>query len=84
MKRHLSIHQNILGLIGETPMIKLNKITSDLDGEFIVKFEGYNPGHSTKDRIALFIIEEAEKQGLLNKIRLYWFIFFAVIRDYKK
>jgi cystathionine beta-synthase len=66
MKRHLSIHQNILGLIGETPMIKLNKITSDLDGEFIVKFEGYNPGHSTKDRIALFIIEEAEKQGLLK------------------
>lgn len=66
MKRHLSIHQNILELIGETPMIKLNKITSDLDGEFIVKFEGYNPGHSTKDRIALFIIEEAEKQGLLK------------------
>lgn len=66
MKRHLSIHQNILELIGETPMIKLNKITSDLDGEFIVKFEGYNPGHSTKDRIALFIIEKAEKQGLLK------------------
>lgn len=66
MKRHLSIHQNILELIGETPMIKLNKITSDLDGEFIVKFEGYNPGHSTKDRIALFIIEQAEKQGLLK------------------
>jgi len=66
MKRHLSIHQNILELIGETPMIKLNKITKDLDGEFIVKFEGYNPGHSTKDRIALYIISEAEKQGLLK------------------
>jgi len=66
MKRHLSIHQNILELIGETPMIKLNKITSDLDGEFVVKFEGYNPGHSTKDRIALYIISQAEKQGLLK------------------
>jgi len=66
MKRHLSIHQNILELIGETPMIKLNKITKDLDGEFIVKFEGYNPGHSTKDRIALYIISEAEKKGLLK------------------
>ena len=66
MKRHLSIYQNILELIGETPMIKLNKITSDLDGEFVVKFEGYNPGHSTKDRIALYIISQAEKQGLLK------------------
>jgi len=66
MKRNLSIHQNILGLIGETPMIKLNKITKDLDGEFLVKFEGYNPGHSTKDRIALYIIEQAEKQGILK------------------
>lgn len=66
MKRHINIHQNILELIGETPMIKLNKITENLEGEFIVKFEGYNPGHSTKDRIALYIITEAEKQGLLK------------------
>ncbi|AOW19568.1 PLP-dependent cysteine synthase family protein [Urechidicola croceus] len=66
MKRNSSIHQNILELIGETPMIKLNKITKDLDGEFLVKFEGYNPGHSTKDRIALYIIEKAEEQGILK------------------
>ncbi len=66
MKRNLSIHQSILGLIGETPMIKLNKITKDLNGEFLVKFEGYNPGHSTKDRIALYIIEQAERQGILK------------------
>lgn len=66
MIRNLSIHQNILSLIGETPMIKLNNITKDLDGEFLVKFEGYNPGHSTKDRIALYIIEQAEKQGILK------------------
>ncbi|WP_460190527.1 PLP-dependent cysteine synthase family protein [Urechidicola sp. KH5] len=66
MKRHSSIHQNVLELIGETPMIKLNNITKDLDGEFLAKFEGYNPGHSTKDRIALYIIEQAEKQGILK------------------
>ncbi|GAB1308998.1 cysteine synthase family protein [Urechidicola sp. KH5] len=47
-------------------MIKLNNITKDLDGEFLAKFEGYNPGHSTKDRIALYIIEQAEKQGILK------------------
>ena len=66
MKRNLSIHQNILGLIGETPMIRLNKITQDLEGDFLVKFEGYNPGHSTKDRIALYIIDQAEKKGILK------------------
>lgn len=66
MKRNESIHQNILELIGETPMIRLNKITENLDGEFLAKFEGYNPGHSTKDRIALYIINQAEEQGVLK------------------
>ena len=67
MKRNLSIHQNILELIGDTPMIRLQKITENLKGEFLAKFEGYNPGHSTKDRIALYIINQAEKQGLLKR-----------------
>ena len=66
MKRNLSIHKSILELIGETPMIRLNKITENLEGEFLAKFEGCNPGHSTKDRIALYIINQAEKQGLLK------------------
>lgn len=66
MKRNESIHQNILELIGETPMIRLNNITENLDGEFLAKFEGYNPGHSTKDRIALYIINQAEEQGILK------------------
>lgn len=67
MKQKLGITQNILELIGSTPMIKLNKITKNIPGEFYTKFEGYNPGHSTKDRIALHIIEQAEKQGILKK-----------------
>ncbi len=67
MKHNLGVNQNVLELIGNTPMIKLNKITQNLEGEFYTKFEGFNPGHSTKDRIALHIIEQAEKQGILKK-----------------
>ncbi|MCL4169798.1 UNVERIFIED_CONTAM: hypothetical protein GTU68_067544, partial [Idotea baltica] len=48
-------------------MIKLNKITQGFKGEFYTKFEGFNPGHSTKDRIALHIIEQAERKGILKK-----------------
>jgi cystathionine beta-synthase len=54
-----------LDLIGNTPLIKLNRVTNNLDGNFYAKVESFNPGHSTKDRIALYIIEEAEKQGIL-------------------
>lgn len=67
MKQNLGVTQNVLELIGNTPMIRLNKITSDINGEFYTKFEGFNPGHSTKDRIALHIIEQAEKKGILKK-----------------
>jgi len=66
MEKSKKIANNILDLIGETPMIKLNKITSELKGEYFAKIEGFNPGHSTKDRIALYIIEEAERKGILK------------------
>jgi len=66
MKEELTVHNNVLELIGNTPMIKLNKITSKFKGNFYAKVEGFNPGHSTKDRIALYIIEEAEKKGILK------------------
>lgn len=66
MKEELNVYDNILGLIGNTPMIKLNKITSNYAGSFYAKVEGFNPGHSTKDRIALYIIEEAERKGILK------------------
>ena len=67
MTQKTGISKNILGLIGNTPLIKLNKITKDLSGNFFAKYEGFNPGHSMKDRIALHIIEEAESQGLLKE-----------------
>ncbi len=53
-------------LVGNTPLIHLNRITQDFKGEFFAKVEAFNPGHSTKDRIALHIIEEAERKGILK------------------
>src|SRR5690554_3273142 len=67
MKKELNVHDNVLELIANTPLIKLNRITKDLKGSFYAKVEGFNPGHSTKDRIALHIIEEAEKKGILKQ-----------------
>lgn len=67
MTQNKGISNNILDLIGNTPLIRLNKIINNLPGSFYAKYEGFNPGHSMKDRIALHIIEAAEKQGLLKK-----------------
>lgn len=64
--KEIKAYNNILELIGNTPLIKLNKITNELDGNFYAKVEAFNPGHSTKDRIALYIIEEAERRGILK------------------
>ncbi|WP_310556731.1 pyridoxal-phosphate dependent enzyme [Flavobacterium sp.] len=66
MKEDIKAYNNVLELIGNTPLIKINKITEDLVGNFYAKVEAFNPGHSTKDRIALYIIEEAEKRGILK------------------
>lgn len=66
MKEDIKAHDNVLSLIGNTPLIKLNRITETLPGNFYAKVEAFNPGHSTKDRIALYIIEEAERQGILS------------------
>jgi cystathionine beta-synthase len=66
MKHSKKVFDNVLDLIGNTPLIKLNTITSDFEGEYLAKVEAFNPGHSTKDRIALYIIEEAEKRGILS------------------
>jgi cystathionine beta-synthase len=66
MNEEIKAYNNVLGLIGNTPLIKLNSITANLEGNFYAKVEAFNPGHSTKDRIALYIIEEAERKGILN------------------
>ncbi len=66
MKEEINAYNNVLELIGNTPLIKLNKVTEGLEGNFYAKVEAFNPGHSSKDRIALYIIEEAEKKGILS------------------
>jgi cystathionine beta-synthase len=66
MGKDIKAYNNILELIGNTPLIKLNKMTNNFEGDFYAKVEAFNPGHSTKDRIALYIIEEAERRGILK------------------
>lgn len=60
------IYQSILETIGETPIIKLNKLVPENSAEVYVKLEFFNPGGSVKDRIALNMIEAAEKSGDLK------------------
>jgi cystathionine beta-synthase len=59
-------YENILKTIGNTPMIRLNRITKDVKATVLAKVETFNPGHSVKDRIGLKMIEDAEKNGLLK------------------
>jgi len=66
MKEEIKACNSVLELIGNTPLVKLHKITENLQGNFYAKVEAFNPGHSTKDRIALYIIEEAERRGILS------------------
>jgi cystathionine beta-synthase len=66
MNQKKQVFDNVLQLIGKTPLIKLNSITSGFEGNYFAKVEAFNPGHSTKDRIALYIIEEAERRGILT------------------
>lgn len=62
----MSIKNNILELIGNTPLVRLNKINNG-NAEIVVKVESKNPGGCVKERIALAMIEDAEKKGLINK-----------------
>src|SRR5213596_3855141 len=57
---------NILETIGNTPLIKLNKITKDLPCTVLAKVDYFNPGNSAKDRMALKMVEVAEKEGKLK------------------
>lgn len=62
----MDIKKNILETIGNTPLIKLNKITKDWPGTIVAKVDYFNPGNSIKDRMAVKMIEVAEKEGKLK------------------
>jgi cystathionine beta-synthase len=62
----MNFYNHIIETIGNTPMVKLNKVV-DTEALVLAKVESFNPGHSTKDRMALKMIEDAEKDGLLKE-----------------
>lgn len=63
----MQIYESILDGIGNTPLVRLKKLTSALKCEILAKLEALNPGGSVKDRISLAMIKEAEKKGLITK-----------------
>ena len=62
----MTIYNSITELVGKTPVIKLNSIVPEGSAEVYVKLEAFNPGSSVKDRIALRMIEDAEKAGTIK------------------
>ena len=61
------IYDNITATIGNTPLVRLNRLTKGLQATVIVKVESFNPMSSVKDRIGVAMVDEAEKRGLINK-----------------
>jgi len=62
----MKVYNSIVETIGNTPMVRLNRLGNDIPGTILAKVEYFNPGNSTKDRMALKMIEDAEKAGLLK------------------
>ena len=62
----MAIYENITELIGNTPIVKLNRLVPEGAADVYVKLEAFNPGSSVKDRIALSMIEKAEQDGILK------------------
>ncbi|MFH2010431.1 MAG: cysteine synthase A [bacterium] len=61
-----TIAENITSLVGNTPLVRLNKLTAGIDAEVVLKLESFNPCSSVKDRIGLAMIEAAEKDGKIG------------------
>lgn len=66
MEVFMELNKDILNLIGNTPLVRINRLTNPGDAEIWAKLEGYNPGGSVKDRIALSMIEAAEGEGKIR------------------
>jgi cystathionine beta-synthase len=65
-KKGMQYLNNVLETIGNTPLIKINRLFPDTEATILAKVETFNPGHSTKDRMALKMLEDAEKDGRLK------------------
>lgn len=62
----MEVYNNVLETIGNTPLIKINKLFPDCPAQIYAKVETFNPGHSIKDRMALKMLEDAEREGKIN------------------
>jgi cystathionine beta-synthase len=62
----MDFHENVLGLIGHTPLVKLHQLTQGIKATVLAKMENLNPGFSVKDRIGISMIEAAERDGSLK------------------
>ncbi|NQT28511.1 MAG: pyridoxal-phosphate dependent enzyme, partial [Candidatus Omnitrophica bacterium] len=63
----MNIAENITQLVGNTPLVKLSKLSAGLDVSLVAKLESFNPCSSVKDRIGLAMIEDAEGAGKINR-----------------
>jgi len=66
----MKVANNVIDLIGNTPLVKINKLTGKDDATILAKLEKFNPGGSVKDRIAKYMIEAAEREGKLTKDKI--------------
>lgn len=64
------VYENILEMIGNTPMVKINNLIKKSKVKIYAKLEGQNPGGSIKDRIAMNMLKQAEKEGKLTKQKI--------------
>ena len=62
----MNVAGSVVDLIGNTPLVKLNKLTAGINANVFVKLESFNPGGSVKDRLGLALIEDAEKRGVIK------------------
>jgi cysteine synthase A len=62
----MNIASDVCGLVGNTPLVRLNRVTAGIDAEVLVKLESANPANSVKDRLGLAMIEAAERDGLIR------------------
>jgi len=62
----MQVHENVLGLIGRTPLVRLNRLARGVKANVFAKMENLNPGFSVKDRIGVAMIEAAEREGILK------------------